>query len=89
MPIPAARYPLLRPHSGFVIGSRDPEDLAGEVSCLVMVETREGLENVEEIAVTPGTDGGSYIGPTDLAISLGLPPTTSVTKTRTSRPYEG
>jgi 4-hydroxy-2-oxoheptanedioate aldolase len=29
-----------------VIGSRDPEDLAGEVLCIVMVETREGLERV-------------------------------------------
>ena len=42
-----------------------------------MVETREGLENVEEIAATPGIDG-IYIGPADLALSLGLPPSTSV-----------
>ena len=44
-----------------------------------MVETREGLENVEEIAATPGIDG-IYIGPADLALSLGLPPSTSVTE---------
>jgi 4-hydroxy-2-oxoheptanedioate aldolase len=62
-----------------VIGSRDPEDLAGEVLCLVMVETREGLERVEEIAATPGLDG-IYIGPSDLALSLGLPPTLDVTE---------
>jgi 4-hydroxy-2-oxoheptanedioate aldolase len=62
-----------------LIGSKDPEDLAGEVLCLVMVETREGLENVEEIAATPGVDG-IYIGPADLALSLGLPPTTEVTE---------
>ncbi len=60
-----------------VIGSRDPEDLAGEVLCFVMVETREGLERVEEIAATPGLDG-IYIGPTDLALSLGLPPTLEI-----------
>jgi 4-hydroxy-2-oxoheptanedioate aldolase len=60
-----------------VIGSRDPEDLGGEVLCIVMVETREGLERVEEIAATPGLDG-VYIGPSDLALSLGLTPTLDV-----------
>jgi 4-hydroxy-2-oxoheptanedioate aldolase len=62
-----------------VIGSRDPEDLAGEVLCIVMVETREALERVDEIAATPGLDG-IYIGPSDLALSLGLPPTLDVTE---------
>jgi 4-hydroxy-2-oxoheptanedioate aldolase len=38
-----------------------------------MIETREALERVEEIASTPGLDG-VYIGPSDLALSLGLPP---------------
>src|SRR5215216_3891029 len=60
-----------------VIGSRDPEELGGEVLCLVMVETREALERVDEIAATPGLDG-VYIGPSDLALSLGLPPTLDV-----------
>ena len=62
-----------------VIGSRDPEELGGEVLCLVMVETREALEGVEEITSTPGVDG-VYIGPSDLALSLGLPPTLDVTE---------
>ena len=83
--VAACRYP---PHgirsygpirASSVIGSRDPDDLAGEVMCIVMVETREGLENVEEIAATPGIDG-IYIGPADLALSLGLPPSTRVTE---------
>jgi 4-hydroxy-2-oxoheptanedioate aldolase len=39
--------------------------------CLVMVETRTGLEEVERIAATPGLDG-IYVGPSDLALSLGL-----------------
>jgi 4-hydroxy-2-oxoheptanedioate aldolase len=60
-----------------VVGSRDPEELGGEVLCLVMVETREALERVDEIAATPGLDG-IYIGPSDLALSLGLPPTLEV-----------
>ena len=61
------------------LGSRDPEVLGGEVLCLVMIETREGLENVEEISATPGLDG-IYIGPSDLALSLGLSPTLDVTE---------
>ena len=60
-----------------VIGSTDPEDLGGEVVCLVMVETREALDRVEEIASTPGLDG-IYIGPSDLALSLGMKPTLAV-----------
>ena len=60
-----------------VIGSKDPEELAGEVLCIVMIETLEGLEKVEEIAATPGVDG-IYIGPADLALSLGLQPTTKI-----------
>lgn len=57
-----------------VIGSKDPEDLDGEVLCIVMVETREALERVDGISATPGLDG-VYVGPTDLALSLGLAPT--------------
>jgi 4-hydroxy-2-oxoheptanedioate aldolase len=60
-----------------VIGSRDPEVLGKEVLCLVMVETREALERVEEISATSGLDG-IYIGPSDLALSLGLPPTLDI-----------
>jgi 4-hydroxy-2-oxoheptanedioate aldolase len=83
--VAACRYP---PHgirsygpvrAAGVIGSRDPEDLAGQVLCIVMVETREALERVGEIAATPGLDG-IYIGPSDLALSLGLPPTLDVTE---------
>ena len=44
-----------------------------EVICLVMMETVEGIENIEEIAKLPGVDG-YYIGPTDLAVSMGLMP---------------
>src|SRR3712207_2263361 len=47
-------------------GLSDPDELGAEALCLVMVETREGLNNVEEIAATPGLDG-IYIGPGDLA----------------------
>jgi 4-hydroxy-2-oxoheptanedioate aldolase len=42
--------------------------------CLVMIETRTGLEHAEAIARTPGLDG-IYIGPSDLALTLVLEPT--------------
>jgi len=44
-----------------------------EVICAAMVETAEGIEKLDEIASTPGLDA-IYIGPTDLALALGLPP---------------
>jgi 4-hydroxy-2-oxoheptanedioate aldolase len=43
------------------------------VACIVMIETATAVEAVEEICATPGVDG-VYIGPVDLAISLGQPP---------------
>jgi 4-hydroxy-2-oxoheptanedioate aldolase len=56
--------------SGMLVGS-DPDAVNREVLCLVMVETAEAVERAEEICSTPGVDG-IYIGPADLAISLGL-----------------
>jgi 2-keto-3-deoxy-L-rhamnonate aldolase RhmA len=44
----------------------DPRALA-----VVMIETRRGLENAEEIARVPGVDA-VFIGPHDLSLSLGL-----------------
>ena len=38
-----------------------------------MIETRQGLDNLEEIAAVPGLSG-LYVGPSDLSISLGYPP---------------
>jgi 4-hydroxy-2-oxoheptanedioate aldolase len=40
--------------------------------CIAMIETAEGIEKMDEIISTPGLDA-VYIGPTDLALSLGLP----------------
>jgi hypothetical protein len=44
---------------------------------MVMIETREGLAAREEICATPGVDG-VLVGPADLAVSLGVPPTTEL-----------
>lgn len=44
-----------------------------EVSCIVMIESMAGVENAEAILSVPGVDG-VYIGPGDLALTLGLAP---------------
>lgn len=62
-----------------VTGSRDVADL-DQVVVAVMVETREGLRNVDEIAATPGLDA-IYVGPADLALALDLPPAYERTET--------
>jgi 4-hydroxy-2-oxoheptanedioate aldolase len=52
----------------------DPQMVNREVICMVMIETALGVRNVEEICSVPGVDG-VYLGPGDLAITLGLQPT--------------
>ena len=44
-----------------------------QVSCIVMIESMRGVENVDAICSVPGVDG-IYIGPGDLALTLGLAP---------------
>ncbi|XOV86465.1 MAG: HpcH/HpaI aldolase/citrate lyase family protein [Pseudomonadota bacterium] len=44
-----------------------------EIACVAMIETREAIDNIEEIVTTPGLSA-IYIGPSDLALALGLPP---------------
>jgi 4-hydroxy-2-oxoheptanedioate aldolase len=44
-----------------------------EVVCLVMIETRDGLANLEAILDVPGIDG-VFVGPNDLSLALGLSP---------------
>lgn len=77
--VAACRYPptgvrSFGPIRAALVGtSRDAKTLGDSVLCFVMVETREGLDNIDDIAATPGLDG-IYIGPADLALGLGLPP---------------
>ena len=77
--VEACRYPPLGRRSygpiraQIVVGSTSLEELGTDALCFAMIETREGLDNLEEIAATPGLDG-LYIGPSDLSIALGLPP---------------
>jgi len=52
---------------------RDPDAVSAGVTCMAMIETARGVENIEAIAAVPGLDC-LYIGPGDLAITMGLPP---------------
>jgi 4-hydroxy-2-oxoheptanedioate aldolase len=44
-----------------------------EVVLMAMIETKEGLANLDAICATPGLDA-VYIGPSDLSFALGLDP---------------
>ena len=44
-----------------------------EIVVMAMIETKEGLDNLDAICATPGLDA-VYIGPSDLSFALGLAP---------------
>jgi 4-hydroxy-2-oxoheptanedioate aldolase len=44
-----------------------------DVLCIVMIETKEAVDDVDDIVSVPGVDA-VYMGPADLSITLGLPP---------------
>jgi len=44
------------------------------VAVIPMIETLEAIDNLDEILSVPGIDA-IYVGPADLAVTLGLPPT--------------
>ena len=44
-----------------------------EIIVMAMIETKEGLTNLDAICATPGLDA-VYIGPSDLSFALGLEP---------------
>jgi 4-hydroxy-2-oxoheptanedioate aldolase len=64
--------------SGLFLGAgADPVAVNRQVVCLVMIETIGAVERADEICSTPGVDG-IYIGPADLAVSMGLSPSFTV-----------
>ena len=68
--VAACRYPPdgARSHGPTVV-----DWAADHVACIPMVETAEALRNLDGILAVPGVDA-IYVGPSDLSISLGLPP---------------
>ena len=56
-----------------------PLNPAGDLIAIMMIETAEGLRNVNEVAAVPGV-GGFYIGPSDLSNSLGISPDSAETE---------
>lgn len=44
-----------------------------QIACVLMIESQEGLERVDEIAAVDGVDA-LFVGPMDLCYGLGLPP---------------
>ncbi|OFE17335.1 2,4-dihydroxyhept-2-ene-1,7-dioic acid aldolase [Humibacillus sp. DSM 29435] len=80
--VAACRYPPVGrrsfgPSRGLLYGGPDYVEHANDtVQVWAMIESREALENLEEIVAVPGLDG-VYVGPNDLALSLGVAPATS------------
>jgi 4-hydroxy-2-oxoheptanedioate aldolase len=77
--VAACRYPPVGIRSSGPIramhygGANYQAEANGEIVVLAMIETKEGLANLDAICATPGLDA-VYIGPADLSYALGLPP---------------
>lgn len=77
--VAACRYPpdgmrSFGPIRAAMVGGRGYMNEANDqIACIAMVETAEGIDNLDEIASTPGLNA-IYIGPADLAFALGLKP---------------
>jgi len=71
---PPKGYRSYGPIRGLVYGGPDYADEANnEILKFAMIETKESLENLDEIMQTPGLDG-IYIGPADLSLAIGEKP---------------
>lgn len=63
------------PIRGLLYGGPDYHQHANDtIVVFAMIETRQGLDNLEEILAVPGLDA-VYIGPSDLSLALGCKPT--------------
>jgi 4-hydroxy-2-oxoheptanedioate aldolase len=51
-----------------------PLDPNGELLAVIQIETRQAVDNIEEIITVPGV-GAIFIGPSDLSADFGLPAT--------------
>jgi 4-hydroxy-2-oxoheptanedioate aldolase len=76
--VAACRYPptgirSFGPTRSFYGGA---SQLGDEALCLAMIETQQGLDNLERIAAVPGLDG-LFVGAVDLSLALGCGLTTT------------
>lgn len=63
------------PIRAFLYGGQDyPQHANDTIVTFAMIETRQGLDNLEEILAVDGLDA-VYIGPSDLSLALGCTPT--------------
>ena len=75
--IEASKYPPIGSRSygpiraSLILGNDYFQEANNEVLAIAMIETKEGLKNIEEIANVDGLNG-FYIGTMDLSINLGL-----------------
>ena len=70
------------PARGLLYGGPDYFDHANdEIVVFAMIETQDGINNLDDILATPGLDG-VYVGPNDLALVLGARPGTDLTDQR-------
>lgn len=70
------------PARGLLYGGADYLDRANdEIVVFAMIETQEGIKNLDDILATPGLDG-VYVGPNDLALVLGSRPGTDLADQR-------
>jgi 2-keto-3-deoxy-L-rhamnonate aldolase RhmA len=72
-----SRFPPLgdRPYGGGRVGIYGPDYLEranDEILVMLQIEHRRAVEELDEILAVDGYDG-CFIGPTDLAISMGMP----------------
>jgi 4-hydroxy-2-oxoheptanedioate aldolase len=79
MAVAACRYPPVGMRSSGPVralqygGADYVEHANDEIIVMAMIETKEGLANLDAICATPGLDA-VYIGPADLSFALGLKP---------------
>ena len=77
--VAACRYPPVGMRSSGPLraalygGANYQAEANGEIVVLGMIETKEGLANLDAICATPGLDA-VYIGPADLSYALGMAP---------------
>ena len=82
---PPDGYRSFGPTRGLIYGGSDYAEEANiEILKMAMIETKEALENLDDIMKTPGLDG-VYIGPADLSLAMGEKP--SFDKNEDSKTY--